>query len=630
MSRPSPVDLTAGVEPQVLCWLADLGQLLAAELSVGVVLDGILQRLLSATGVEAAECFLREPHSGHMVLGALQGLDQRAFREITQFRTGEGFPGLVATRAEPLITFDLPSDQRFLRTAVKTAGYMAYLCVPLLGSNRVLGSLHLASRRRDDDLMKHLPLLKAVAGPLALAVARDQAQIALGLAAVLAGSQGAPAVRVRASTAASPSPAASVMWHAVVTTAADGGALFRYDPSGNSLEVVASSGPHASLSTTVDSPTAEANCPLARPTAAVPQLFSWQAATAIRDGCAKSGFCRAIHAQLKAGICLRLVREKQLVGIMTLGWRRSPAVPTQAFAWLGGHASSATWALTDRTAPESGVEVPVVSLLDHGGTTTVHTAETIAPLAIRCLGTCTLLRHGIAVEDEVWRRPKFRRLFAFLLTHRQQWVHREVLTEAFWPDLAPAAARHNLRVALAALRRALEADLPAAAPSRFVARQGDLLRLRLPKDVWLDVVEFEQLSQPAVDTPELSERDLERLTMAAALYRGDYLPDELYETWAMDERQRLLDRYLTVLERLADAWSARGRFELSARYRRRLLTRDPANETAHRGLMADLAASGRRSEALRHYELCRELLRRELDVDPLPETTNLYRKILAR
>ena len=52
-------------------------------------------------------------------------------------------------------------------------------------------------------------------------------------------------------------------------------------------------------------------------------------------------------------------------------------------------------------------------------------------------------------------------------------------------------------------------------------------------------------------------------------------------------------------------------------------------ESAHRQLMVTLAYAGRRSEALRQFQICRDSLRNELGVDPSVETLALYESILS-
>jgi len=62
---------------------------------------------------------------------------------------------------------------------------------------------------------------------------------------------------------------------------------------------------------------------------------------------------------------------------------------------------------------------------------------------------------------------------------------------------------------------------------------------------------------------------------------------------------------------------------------RRWLALDPLHEPAHRLLMQIYAAHGQRSEALRQYQQCLELLDRVLATPPENETTDLYQRILT-
>jgi DNA-binding SARP family transcriptional activator len=65
-----------------------------------------------------------------------------------------------------------------------------------------------------------------------------------------------------------------------------------------------------------------------------------------------------------------------------------------------------------------------------------------------------------------------------------------------------------------------------------------------------------------------------------------------------------------------DAWSA-------------VLDLDPLRDDAHRGLLDVLRGLGQRDDAVAHFRAYAARLRRELDVDPSPETLALYRAILA-
>ena len=62
----------------------------------------------------------------------------------------------------------------------------------------------------------------------------------------------------------------------------------------------------------------------------------------------------------------------------------------------------------------------------------------------------------------------------------------------------------------------------------------------------------------------------------------------------------------------------------------RLIALESINESAHRELMDAYARAGRYTDALRQYQQCRVILRRELDLSPEPATDALYRELMKR
>ena len=60
---------------------------------------------------------------------------------------------------------------------------------------------------------------------------------------------------------------------------------------------------------------------------------------------------------------------------------------------------------------------------------------------------------------------------------------------------------------------------------------------------------------------------------------------------------------------------------------RRALEADELREDVHRAIMRCYARAGRPAEALFQYRFCREVLRRELGIEPSAETIELYRQI---
>jgi adenylate cyclase len=87
----------------------------------------------------------------------------------------------------------------------------------------------------------------------------------------------------------------------------------------------------------------------------------------------------------------------------------------------------------------------------------------------------------------------------------------------------------------------------------------------------------------------------------------------------------LADLAFEVHEQVYEAASGRERLAAA----RRLLALDPLRESAHRAVMAALAAAGERDQALRQYETLRDMLARELEARPSAESERLKAAIAA-
>lgn len=121
----------------------------------------------------------------------------------------------------------------------------------------------------------------------------------------------------------------------------------------------------------------------------------------------------------------------------------------------------------------------------------------------------------------------------------------------------------------------------------------------------------------------------EPLERALALYRGELLPAERDESWATERRTALADLLAELLLRLAALRERDANLADATDLLRRLLNLDASQQEAHRRMMRLYARQGHRHLALRQFQLCREALSRELDVEPEPETASLYEEILA-
>jgi len=253
----------------------------------------------------------------------------------------------------------------------------------------------------------------------------------------------------------------------------------------------------------------------------------------------------------------------------------------------------------------------------------------VAPLVIQTLGAFRVWRAGEEIQRAAWGREKALHLLQFLICHRDNPVHREQILEALWPERAPAQAAVGLRVALNALRSALEPGQKSATKTSLICREGEMLRLNRDAGIEIDSDQFVQLLQKA----RWAEReDISQATMlyeaALQLYHGDFLIEVPYADWAAEEREQRRMQYLVTAERLARLAMMQGEHERAIEWANILLRKDPTWEAAYALLMECHWQHGNRALAVRIYDRCRKRLAEILGVEPSPDTTALYEKII--
>ncbi len=221
-------------------------------------------------------------------------------------------------------------------------------------------------------------------------------------------------------------------------------------------------------------------------------------------------------------------------------------------------------------------------------------------------------------EDLQFATRKSEALLAYLAMPPGQMHSREKLAVLLWGDSGEEQARQSLRQTLFTLRKALNVRAE-------IVLSGESDRIGLDRAaVRVDVERFLELT--ARGTPET-------LAQAGELYRGEFLEglsvsEVGFEDWVSIEREKLRETALSALSSIVDQQMMTGKSEAAVQTSLRILSIDPTRESTHRMLMRLYVLQGRRESAIKQYQTCREVLRRQLDVDPEDETKKLFEEIL--
>ena len=245
-------------------------------------------------------------------------------------------------------------------------------------------------------------------------------------------------------------------------------------------------------------------------------------------------------------------------------------------------------------------------------------------LKIRLFGTVQVAHEGRVTDA----RPAHavQSLLAYLVLHRRKTHARDVLSGLFWGESSDAQARGCLSTALWRLRQVLEPDGVIRGTYLRTLRSGEV-GFNADSDHWLDVAAFEDgLRELPHFRPETPTSNWATAEAALSHYTGDLL-EGFYEDWALRAREGLRLLYLDGLSRLLAHQAHIGALAQALATGRRILELDPLREEIHREIIRLHLRSGHRALALQQYQICHELLRDELGVEPMEETQALCRAI---
>lgn len=256
--------------------------------------------------------------------------------------------------------------------------------------------------------------------------------------------------------------------------------------------------------------------------------------------------------------------------------------------------------------------------------------QPLAPsLRASLLGRFELCVGDLVVEESGWTSKKARTLFKYLLARRQRgYVEKEVLMELLWPGEDPQRSALRFHVALAALRKTLEPSIQKGVKSAYIKRSGSAYSIDIGSNGVIDTEEFNGVIALADREPD-RDRAVRHYKRAEALYRGDFLEEDIYEEWCEEERDRLRQKYLTVLEKIVSFHERHREFSECIAYCNKYLRIDRYSETITRRLMQYFASSGNMVMVKKTYDSFNSLLDSELECRASEETHDLFLQLVS-
>jgi DNA-binding SARP family transcriptional activator len=271
------------------------------------------------------------------------------------------------------------------------------------------------------------------------------------------------------------------------------------------------------------------------------------------------------------------------------------------------------------------LDAPAHLMLNSTETLLAESGESAQPLIEGFyFGSFRVMVNQQPIED--WPSKKGKSIFAYLLLNHKKKIFRDVLMDLLWQKSSPESARNCLNVAIHGLRRALQDIDP---HNDYILFKDECYYFNPKVDIKLDIKRFrsswrkaqsiEHMENLSAATPEYER--------ALAIYKGEFLEEELYDDWSSLDRENLKEVYLVILDKISENFTYQRKHHKAIRVCEKILEKDNCREDIYRRLMIGYYHIGQRDKSLRLYHKCAAVLKKELEVKLAKSTIELYRKI---
>ncbi len=237
------------------------------------------------------------------------------------------------------------------------------------------------------------------------------------------------------------------------------------------------------------------------------------------------------------------------------------------------------------------------------------------------LGEFSFSVNGQFLSDKSSRSTKLTNVLCYLLLHRHRPVTQAELIEVFWEGEEQGNPPGALKMLIMRLRNALRPlfgeDVNPIISRRGAYRWNEAIPCRVDAEI------FEECCR-AAEHAAAEEEKAALYAKAAALYRGDFLPQRTNLTWVVPVNTRLRMAFTAAVKEYAALLEKAERFREMEEVSQKALTADPTDESLNVILIRSMILQKKQSAALAQYKRTVDMLYRDLGVRPSEELQSLY------
>ncbi len=240
------------------------------------------------------------------------------------------------------------------------------------------------------------------------------------------------------------------------------------------------------------------------------------------------------------------------------------------------------------------------------------------------LGRFSILYSGRDILDGLGNSKKKIQFLQYLLVNRNDSYTNSNLFEHLWPSDDTSNPESALKTLVSRLRH----DLRQFGLEKLIATRKGVYKIDRRFCSSIDLYEFEDLAGRTHAEPVLTDDNKEIFERILALYQGDLLSGNDTESWIVHKSMYYHTLFLQTIYKYIDLLSDAGRYDDITRVSGRALETDEFDSRLNLEYMKALISTGRKAEALNHYNYTVDLHYSQLGIKPSEAILDFYSNLI--
>lgn len=245
-------------------------------------------------------------------------------------------------------------------------------------------------------------------------------------------------------------------------------------------------------------------------------------------------------------------------------------------------------------------------------------------ITIYLLSTPRIEINGREIFQEI--SSKGAGLIFYLCMNSKKKFFKNILAEIFWPESSAEKSSSNLRQVLFNIKKVLEKN--GVLSPMIISEKGKCF-INEEFELWVDVKEFYKNIDNGIKNS-----DAALLKEASDLYEQGFFEgffikgSAVLDEWIMFEREHISRLLQDGIYMAAEIYEKQGEIEKGENLLKKLLKINNLTEETHLKLMELYLKNNERHKAVQQYNICAEILRKELNISPSQKLKETYEKIV--